>query len=424
MKTNIRSAIACMAVATLAGMAHAAAPSPNLLIKLLESAEANNPDIKAARNQLQASDRDIDAAKWKLWPSVSLVSESNTAQSQSASVRSNSMRLEQTLYDFGKVRSQISEYQSARQSSSAQLDSKVLDIKLQIVNLWQSLFVGVRKKEISDRQIQQLANYDQQINNRITKGATPIIERELTTSRLLQAGIERKSVISGIDNALLKLQALTGMSSLKAEISPEKMLIRSHDPLLRFMPPQGLEDLVSLHPAVMKAENDKTVLSHRLRSMQSDQLPQLYMRVDKPLQPTSVYPNTSPSVYTGLRFSLDGGLSGLESLQAMSSRLQAAEEAVESSRLDVRQAVESDISELNANKAKIGDATQAIKSSIDVLRSYERQFQAGRKSWQDLLNALRELTQNEFALAETEAAGFAAMYRIQLRSGQRLSEVQ
>ncbi len=412
---------------TMAGIVHAstsAAPATTLLKKLLDSAEVNNPDIKAARNQLQASEREIDAAKWKRWPSVSVVSESNSAQSQSASVRSNSMRVEQTLYDFGKVRSQISEYESARQSTSSQLDSKVLDIKLQIVNLWQSLFVGIRKKEISDRQIQQLANYDQQINNRITKGATPIIERELTTSRLLQAGIERKGVISSIDNALLRLQALSGMADLKADIAPEKMLIRSHDPLLRFMPPQGLEDVISLHPAVMKAENDKTVLSHRLRSMQSDQLPQVYMRMDKPLQASTLYPNTSPSVYTGVRFSLDGGLSGLDNLQAMASRLQAAEEAVESSRLDVRQALESDISELNANKAKIGDAVKSIKSSIDVLRSYERQFQAGKKSWQDLLNALRELTQNEYALAETEAAGFGAMYRIQLRSGQRLIELQ
>jgi adhesin transport system outer membrane protein len=36
----------------------------------------------------------------------------------------------------------------------------------------------------------------------------------------------------------------------------------------------------------------------------------------------------------------------------------------------------------------------------------------------DLLNAVRELAQNEYALADSRAAMAAAMYRLQIRSGQ------
>jgi len=53
-----------------------------------------------------------------------------------------------------------------------------------------------------------------------------------------------------------------------------------------------------------------------------------------------------------------------------------------------------------------------------VLDSYQRQFQAGRKSWLDLLNAVRELAQNQYALADAHAAMDAAMHRLQIRSGQ------
>lgn len=52
-----------------------------------------------------------------------------------------------------------------------------------------------------------------------------------------------------------------------------------------------------------------------------------------------------------------------------------------------------------------------------MLASYERQFQAGRKTWQDLLNAAREVAQNEFNLSDAQSAMQGAMYRLQVRLG-------
>ena len=51
-----------------------------------------------------------------------------------------------------------------------------------------------------------------------------------------------------------------------------------------------------------------------------------------------------------------------------------------------------------------------------MLESYERQFQGGRKSWLDLLNAVRELVQNEYSLAEAKASLMAAIYKFQIRA--------
>jgi adhesin transport system outer membrane protein len=53
-----------------------------------------------------------------------------------------------------------------------------------------------------------------------------------------------------------------------------------------------------------------------------------------------------------------------------------------------------------------------------VLVSYQRQFQASKKTWQDLLNAVRELAQNQYALADARASLQGAMYRLQIRTGQ------
>ena len=53
-----------------------------------------------------------------------------------------------------------------------------------------------------------------------------------------------------------------------------------------------------------------------------------------------------------------------------------------------------------------------------VLESYQRQFEASRKTWQDLLNAVRELAQNQYALADANARLMGARHRLEIRMGQ------
>jgi adhesin transport system outer membrane protein len=51
-----------------------------------------------------------------------------------------------------------------------------------------------------------------------------------------------------------------------------------------------------------------------------------------------------------------------------------------------------------------------------VLDSYQAQFVAGRKSWLDLLNAVREHAQTQFQRVEAEAALVGAWERLRMRS--------
>jgi hypothetical protein len=57
----------------------------------------------------------------------------------------------------------------------------------------------------------------------------------------------------------------------------------------------------------------------------------------------------------------------------------------------------------------------AVQGAQRVFESYERQFPAGRKTWIDLMNAIRELAQNAYTLVDAHAAQAGALYRLQLR---------
>ena len=60
---------------------------------------------------------------------------------------------------------------------------------------------------------------------------------------------------------------------------------------------------------------------------------------------------------------------------------------------------------------------RTLKANADVLASYERLFIAGKRGWLDVLNAARELTQAQTALADLQAQSQASSTRLRIYSG-------
>ena len=104
--------------------------------------------------------------------------------------------------------------------------------------------------------------------------------------------------------------------------------------------------------------------------------------------------------------------------QAISTRILSSEQSVEAAFRETLQILQIEQEEFINARSRLISLEKSVAGSEKVLDSYQRQFQAGRKSWLDLLNAVRELAQNEYALADSRAAMAAAMYRLQIRSGQ------
>jgi adhesin transport system outer membrane protein len=102
----------------------------------------------------------------------------------------------------------------------------------------------------------------------------------------------------------------------------------------------------------------------------------------------------------------------------LASRVASAEELVQAAATDLRQAILIDYDEYVYATARIQGLEQSVSGANKVLASYQRQFQAGKKTWQDLLNALRELAQNQYALADARASMQGAIHRLKIRTGQ------
>jgi adhesin transport system outer membrane protein len=85
---------------------------------------------------------------------------------------------------------------------------------------------------------------------------------------------------------------------------------------------------------------------------------------------------------------------------------------------NVTEEIQTEWTRLNTAIGNADLIERAMTSSRAVHESYERQFEAGRKSWLDLLNTLRETQAQEIQWIQAVGAAQVAHNKLRLKSGE------
>ena len=72
---------------------------------------------------------------------------------------------------------------------------------------------------------------------------------------------------------------------------------------------------------------------------------------------------------------------------------------------------------MQAYEEQLPDLTEVARQNEEIVASFIRQYIAGRKTWLDVLNSERELTQSRLTLADTRAAAISAQSRMARLAG-------
>ena len=107
----------------------------------------------------------------------------------------------------------------------------------------------------------------------------------------------------------------------------------------------------------------------------------------------------------------------MSGVQAAIARQVATRQQRETALRELRERVSMDWDELVAARTRLENATRASRSSQDVYESYARQYTAGRKTWLDVMNTVRESTQSDVAVADSRAQAMGASLRLRLLTG-------
>jgi len=126
--------------------------------------------------------------------------------------------------------------------------------------------------------------------------------------------------------------------------------------------------------------------------------------------------------YVSLQFTPGAGLSALSQRQAAASRKDAVRDELAALQLSLAAQVNAALTEVDALATQVQPARALLDGTSEVVESYLRQYQIGRKNWLDVLNAQREKTSAIYNLADTQYNHQLAQVRLMLQTGDLHSE--
>lgn len=378
----------------------------------LRVAQRSHPAVLGRLSSSVAAKAEQEGAEWQRFPSLSV-----EAGLQNNNGSSSVVRLQQPLWTGGRISAGI---EAAGQRLNA-ADAAVAEARLEIGQKVIAAFTEVLRQQARQnaavagvKEHEKLLNM---ISRRVDREVSPPVDRSFANSRLFQAVNDLSAVTQARANALAQLSQLSGEPV--NEVAGDLDVINSKGIAASFA--LAAESAVDYSPTLRRLDFEGLAAEEDIASKRSAYLPQLALRLE----------HTTNSAYSQLdnnRAMLvleaqpGAGFSAASGIAAAKAKRDAVRQAREAALRDIRERVAMDWNELVAAQLRLGYAQQTRGMAAEVFDSYARQYTAGRKSWIDVLNAVREATQSEYSVADANAQAAAAALRLRLLTGNLSSD--
>lgn len=376
--------------------------------QLAKQALATHPAIQAKLSSSAAARAELAGASWQRYPtpSVELNSDNNSA-------RTSLFRLQQPLWAGGRIDAGIDAADSRHRAS----DIAILETKQEIVLRVIAAYVEALRQQARQETVAQGVQHHERllglITRRVEHDASPRVDQELARSRLYQASNDLSSVTQALANALTQLSQLSGMPVRRVDpLDVDKLLGQSKESLL--------EQAIAWSPTLRRIGFEEEAAQAEVELKRASYMPQVslryeYAQTSAPLNGVPAY--SASRVMLVVEAQTGAGLSALTGVDAAIARRDAARQQRDTALRDLQERISMDWDELLAARTRLENATLASRGSKEVFESYTRQFTAGRKTWLDVLNTVRESTQSDVAGTDASAQAAAAALRLSLATG-------
>ena len=384
------------------------------LDELRAAARNNHPAIKSARLGVDAAGKEVDAASARYLPSLSIVLEGG--RKDLVAEPSRYLRLEQNVWDGGATAAGVDLAKQSAELARSRVPEQEQDIDLQVISAWQTLQSANGRVVVADRLLKLLSDHEAMMTRRVQSGLSTQVELQLVQAQVMQARLDRRKALLNASLAKLRLEQLTGIEGLRNTLSspasegvPERFAAEAQ----AF---QGTDwaALANRQPTVRRAEKELLAAQSRIETKRSELRPQLYARVDRGLGSGG-----TTAAFVGVRYSTGAGFAASSEVDALIARAASLEGARDAARLEVLQAMLNDANEIQENLQRYKSLVVSVESARQIHESYVRQFTAAKKSWLDVMNAMRELSQNEYALNDVQHNFFGLLQRLRVYAAQQ-----
>ena len=383
-----------------------------VLLDVLQKALADHPAIKARMGERNAAGFDLDGAKWARFPSVSVTAQANQTGSLPNVPRDQQVaRLEQPLWAGGRISSSI----DLADSRVIAADATLLGTQQEVLQQTATAFFEVLRLEArlqaAKENTQEHVRLLDLIKRRVDLEASPESDRTVAESRAQLAKSEEITINRQLETLRFQLDQLVG-----APVGP-----------LRRPPPVALKPYASEEEALKTALGfspqrraslaQADAAAAELGVAKSRNWPNVVAGYQQVWQTVNGQSFSDGQGFVGLQFQPGAGLSSLSAARAADSRRQAAADNVATADRQITAAIGAAMSDMANFGAQIEPARITVRGTEEVVESYLRQYQIGRKGWLDVLNAQREKSQAKAALSDVEYSLELSKLRFMLLTG-------
>lgn len=369
--------------------------------QVLQSALDSHPAIMGKRSSQAAARADQKGAEWLRYPTPSI-----EAARQDNGEDSGLVRIEQPLWAGGRITAAIDATGRRLDAADAALKEAELDLTLKVIAAYIEASRQKARQQYAKAGVEEHEKLLNMIRRRVEQEVSSQTDQRLAESRLFQAANDLSQASQAFNNALAQLAQLSG--KLVPDISELGMGEGDSPDRLEI----ALSQALAYSPTLRRLAYEEAAAGADIDSRRSVYMPQLSLRMEKNM---GQFQNSSAMLV--LQAQPGAGLSAGSGVDAAIARREAARMAREAAERGTSERITLDWNEWVAARQRQENAAQSCVMSTDVFESYTRQYVIGRKSWIDVLNAVREATQSQFALEDARAQVIAADLRLRAQVG-------
>lgn len=394
--------IGLVALACAACMTHAEAQTS--FQRVLDEALASHPAVLGKRSARDAASAEKEGAEWARYPSPSIEASSRSESRPASTV----LRIDQPLWAGGRIGAGIDAAERRFDAAGAAVDETTLDLSLRVVATYLEALRQQAREAHAAAGVQEHENLLAMIRRRVTKEVSSQVDLHLAESRLHQAANDSSLVTQALRNALTQLTQLGGkpVSEVMWQGLDEQGVPATHE--------AALEAALASSPVLRRLRHDEEAASAEIEQKRAAYMPNVVLRLER--TSGGGFANDSRAMVV-LTAQPGAGLSAGSAVEAAIARREAARRARDAAERDVRERVAQDWNEWTAARARLPRARLSATMARQVFESYERQYVIGRKNWVEVMNAVREVTQAQFAMEDARAQSIAAGLRMRAQAG-------
>lgn len=373
--------------------------------QVMQAALVGHPLILGKRSAEAAAAAEREGAEWQRYPSVSV-----EASAQSGGQNGRLLRVEQPIWNGGRIMAGINAAGSRRDAAGAALDEARQELTLKVIAATTEALRQQARQQHAGAGVREHEKLLGMIERRVAQEVSAQADQRLAASRLYASVNELSVTNQALNNALVQLSQLAGQTVGKIDSQG----------LSEAGAPASLAAAQTLalanSPTLRRLAFEEQGAAAEIDAKRSAYLPQLVLRLESGAAGVTGQGNSSRAMLV-LLAQPGAGLSARSGVEAAIARREAAQLAREAAQRDLRERVALDWNEWMEARQRLENANQARAMSNEVFESYARQYTAGRKTWIDVLNAVRETTQAALAAEDVRTQMLAASLRLRALGG-------